>query len=223
MEFEKGQLYHIYNRGNNSDQVFYNRDNYLFFLDKIHIFIKPYCDIIAWTLMPNHFHLMVQVNEVELVASTNTDPFALSERVGKSNLSERVGENKTLEKDEEITDTKYRTLNQSIGIMLRSYTNAIQKQENRTGSLFQGQTKAILLAENQRFVPQWFNTAFGTLINTTEYNSYAETCFHYIHNNAKAAHLVAENEDWEFSSFREYAGLRNGKLINKELGKEFFG
>ena len=69
MEFEKGQLYHIYNRGNNSDQVFYNRDNYLFFLDKIHIFIKPYCDIIAWTLMPvSYTHLDVYKRQASMIA-----------------------------------------------------------------------------------------------------------------------------------------------------------
>jgi len=32
--------------------------------------------------------------------------------------------------------------------------------------------------------------------------------------------LVDKLEDWEFSSFRDYAGLRNGTLCNKQLAGE---
>ena len=65
MIFEKGYLYHIYNQGNNKQNIFYNRDNYLFFLKKVNVHILPYADVLAWCLMPNHFHLMLLVNEVE--------------------------------------------------------------------------------------------------------------------------------------------------------------
>ena len=47
MEFSKGELFHIYNRGNNRDRVFYSRKNYLFFIEKINTYISPYADIIA--------------------------------------------------------------------------------------------------------------------------------------------------------------------------------
>ncbi|MEO5889259.1 MAG: hypothetical protein ABIQ31_03355 [Ferruginibacter sp.] len=30
-------------------------------------------------------------------------------------------------------------------------------------------------------------------------------------------------EDWEFSSFKDYAGLRNGTLCSKELAKKYCG
>lgn len=64
MHFETGHIYHIYNRGNNAQQIFFNRENSLFFLKKIKQYISPYSDILAWVLMPNHFHLMVYVNAV---------------------------------------------------------------------------------------------------------------------------------------------------------------
>ncbi len=63
MNFEKGYIYHIYNQGNNRQKIFFNRENYLFFLKKIKTYILPYSDIFAWCLMPNHFHLMVLVND----------------------------------------------------------------------------------------------------------------------------------------------------------------
>jgi len=208
MEFIKGELFHIYNRGNNSDKVFYSRRNYLFFIEKMNTYISPYADILAWCLMPNHFHFMVSVNEVELMLPNGLnhveiiDPLTGTERVG----------------------IKTRTFNQSIGIMLRSYTNAIHNQEGRTGALFQEETKAIILTDNISYIPSYFPSAFGAIITAYQDDdmSYAERCFHYIHQNPVSSHMVKKAEDWEFSSYRDYAGLRNGKLVNKEKGMEFF-
>ena len=47
------------------------------------------------------------------------------------------------------------------------------------------------------------------------------TAFNYIHQNPTEARLTDKDEDWEFSSAKDYSGLRNGKLINKELAKEY--
>ncbi|MDQ6756141.1 MAG: transposase [Bacteroidota bacterium] len=63
MFFIPNECYHIYNRGNNKNLLFYNDDNYLLFLNKIQKTIKPFCDILCWTFMPNHFHLMINANE----------------------------------------------------------------------------------------------------------------------------------------------------------------
>jgi putative transposase len=61
MYFESGGVYHIYNQGNNRQQVFYSRENYFYFLRKLRIHIMPFADVLAWCLMPNHFHLLVEV------------------------------------------------------------------------------------------------------------------------------------------------------------------
>ena len=59
MYFEAHQLYHVYNRGNNRQQVFFTPDNYLFFLKKLRYHLRPHCHILAYCLMPNHFHLLL--------------------------------------------------------------------------------------------------------------------------------------------------------------------
>src|SRR5260221_10071635 len=59
MEFLENELYHIYNRGNNKQKIFFNPANYLFFLRKTRTFILPHCDILAYCLMPNHFHFLI--------------------------------------------------------------------------------------------------------------------------------------------------------------------
>lgn len=62
MQFTEGSFYHIYNRGNNKQKIFFQRSNYLYFLEKIKKYIQPHCNLLAWTLMPNHFHLLIQAN-----------------------------------------------------------------------------------------------------------------------------------------------------------------
>ena len=49
----------------------------------------------------------------------------------------------------------------------------------------------------------------------------SKICFNYIHQNPVKANLVKNEVDWEFSSAIDYFGLRNGKLINKEVVREY--
>lgn len=46
---------------------------------------------------------------------------------------------------------------------------------------------------------------------------YIRTCFDYIHQNPVDANLVSKPEEWKFSSFKDYCGIINGTLINKDL------
>ena len=208
MQFEKGYLYHIYNQGNNKQKIFFNRENYIFFLKKINTFILPYADILAWALMPNHFHLMVLVNETKLIV---TEDGSLEKIVG---VAQSHADNKI----------KYRTLNDSIGIMLRSYTQAINKQRNRTGKLIREKTKAECINCPNGITPSFvFDAMAGShRINVAiPEKQYPQVCFNYIHQNPVKANLVKNAVDWEFSSAKDYFGLRNGKLINKEVAREY--
>ncbi len=115
----------------------------------------------------------------------------------------------------------YRTLNDSIAIMLRSYTRAINKQYQKHGSLFEQHTKALCLTEPQTVSPAYFNTHFGMMGNLDlPETNYLNVCFDYIHQNPVSGKVVANPEDWEFSSYRDYYGGRKGKLVNRELAKE---
>jgi putative transposase len=59
MSFQPDHFYHIYNRGNNKQKIFFTAANYLFFLKKIQDEILPHCELIAYCLMPNHYHLLI--------------------------------------------------------------------------------------------------------------------------------------------------------------------
>jgi putative transposase len=117
---------------------------------------------------------------------------------------------------------KKRLLNDSLSIVLRSYTRAIQKQNHITGSLFQHRTKAICLTDIDGITPAWFQTQYGTVINIIDPAwEYPQVCFDYIHQNPVKSGLVKAPADWEFSSWRDYIGIRNGQLIDRARAAEF--
>jgi putative transposase len=63
MQFVEGSIYHIYNRGNNKQLIFFKEDNYAYFRQKMLKYIYPNADILAWCLMPNHFHVLIHANQ----------------------------------------------------------------------------------------------------------------------------------------------------------------
>ena len=95
--------------------------------------------------------------------------------------------------------------------MLSSYTKGVNKQLGLTGNLFQQKTKAKCVSQ----VSDTFKVS-----DTLNTPNYPLAAFHYIHQNPLRAYMVNKLEDWEFSSFRDYAGFRNGKLCNKNLAMQ---
>ena len=247
MNLQSNHIYHIFNQGNNKQNIFFIRDNYLFFLEKLNQYILPYSDILAWCLMPNHFHLMVYVHTFEIDAfNTNLispiNSLTPSETINNQDspinsltLSEAINNQDSRincftpseainnQNPSDFINSKTRTFNDSIGLLLRTYTRAINNQEKRTGSLFRPHSKAVCISDPTSFSSLYFNTCFGTKLNVTfSDKEYPSVCFKYIHENPVSAKIVFKPEDWEFSSCRDYAGLRNGKLINRQRA-EYFG
>ncbi len=87
--------------------------------------------------------------------------------------------------------------------ILSSYTQGINKELGKTGSLFRQKTKSKLIEDK------------------TE--DYLFNVFNYIHQNPLRANLVESMEEWQYSSFKDYADLRHGSLCNKSLAFEFIG
>ena len=133
--------------------------------------------------MPNHFHFLVQVKEL------------LAQQFRQIDIKEWVARTGAIK-----IQTERHPLASSIGILLSSYSQAVNKQNRTTGSLFQHKTKAKHL----------------------DHLDIALQVFNYIHQNPLVGGLVSRMEDWPFSSFSDYAGLRAGTLCNQELAFELF-
>jgi putative transposase len=207
MQFQADHLYHIYNQGNNSQRIFFEPRNYEFFMEKMKLYILPYADVIAYCLMPNHFHWLVQVNRVEV-------------EVGASGVvASSVG---VTWSHADTKKAKHRSLNDSIGILLRSYTRAINKQEGRTGSLFREETKAICVScEKERSNDFYRKEGVLTSSNIPWEKAYPQVVFNYIHHNPVKAFLVEHATDWDYSSAMTYEKGVENTLLNKPIAKDW--
>lgn len=59
--FENGAYYHIYNRGNRKQQIFFRHRDYERFADKVIEYKKKYpLEILAYCLMTNHVHFLIK-------------------------------------------------------------------------------------------------------------------------------------------------------------------
>jgi putative transposase len=149
---QAGYYYHLYNRGHNYQDIFFNRENYLYFLRQFRQYLIPdTLDVISYCLMPNHYHFIVYLK---------TDDFT-----------------------------------QKIQPFILSYSKAINKQYQRVGSLFQGKYQAIIVDKDE----------------------YLLHLSRYINLNPVQANLVSKAEDWEFSSYPEYLGIRQGTLPQTDI------
>jgi REP element-mobilizing transposase RayT len=61
---EAGKIYHVYNRGVNKHPIFFDDENYSFFLRQFNKYLGDKVDTLAYCLMPNHFHLLIRVRAI---------------------------------------------------------------------------------------------------------------------------------------------------------------
>ena len=169
--FLPDQYYHFHNRGNNRQAVFFKRDNYLYFLRGVQKYLCEQMDVLAYCLMPTHYHILGRVKQ----------------------------------QTSEVSETSEVSVSRGVSLAMQkfgiSYTKAINKRFSRVGALFQGQFQGKPV------------TTYAHLLNL---------CV-YIHANPVKDGLVALPEDWEYSNYLEWMGMRNGKLVNREFIAENFG
>jgi REP element-mobilizing transposase RayT len=95
-----GEYFHIYNRGVNRSTLFFDDDNYLFFLNRLSAYhTNSEIDIVAFCLMPNHIHLLLRQNE----------PGAISQYMGRVCKSYAQAINKRMSRSGHLFEGKYKS------------------------------------------------------------------------------------------------------------------
>lgn len=123
---ENGKYYHIYNRGNNGIDLFYETENYNHFLRLYEKYIDPIAETFAWCLMKNHFHILVYIKETNEIDTTKL-------------------EYSSTDKPKNISASK------QFSNLFNSYTLAMNKRYNRTGSLFEKNFKRKVVSSENYF------------------------------------------------------------------------
>ena len=166
-----GKFYHLYNRGINRQEVFFTAANYHFFLQLIHQHLTDYCNVLTYALLPNHFHLIIEI---------------------KGSL---------MQKDKVMDDEEPGNLfiNQFRRLLI-SYTMAINKQEKRSGSLFDSRYKRLLI----------------------ESEEYLKYLVFYCHFNPEKHGLTRDFTNYSFSSYNAYVSGKPTQIY-RDFMIEIFG
>jgi len=133
--FSSGQIYHIYNRGNNKEKIFFDEQDYRAFLFRLGLCLgfteeelnrekllaMPYSRIRisdvktgdyflhSFCLMPNHFHLLIE-------------------------------------------QTSDKPVSKLIAKLCTSYSKYVNKKYSRVGHVFQDKFKAVLIENNEQLM-----------------------------------------------------------------------
>jgi putative transposase len=124
-KLEAEKFYHVFNRGNNGENLFYTYANYEYFLKRYSYFLSPFLNTFAYSLLPNHFHLLVGIKPVNEIKKAFLNLSGLPNLKGLETISVP-----------EIISSRFQSF-------FTSYAKSINKQEKRTGSLFQKPFKRI--------------------------------------------------------------------------------
>jgi putative transposase len=117
-----GCYFHIYNKGVNGINLFYNSGNYEHFLRLYDQHIDPVVDTFAWCLLGNHFHLLVRIKEPEEVVGGEN-------LTGFQNLSGLEGREK---------EEKYSIwISKRFSNLFNAYAKGLNNQRSRQGTLFE--------------------------------------------------------------------------------------
>ena len=108
--------YHVFNRANGKERLFFSEENYHYFLKKYASLISPVADTFCYCLMPNHFHFIIRVKTAAELQCSNLSGFQTLTGLSEEKLS-------TL-------------LSRQFSHLFNGYAQAINKQETRKGSLF---------------------------------------------------------------------------------------
>jgi len=171
---EAGKYYHIYNRGNNHEKLFYKKENYEYFLRKYNYYLSGYLDTFAFCLLPNHFHLLVRVKEVN--PPIKVPPFKKVEPFSPD-----------------------RIISEQFRFFFTGYAMAINKQEERTGSLFQKNFKRIQVTNE----------------------AYIKNLIFYIHANPQLHGIINDFRKYKWSSYNSILSCNTEELIKKEVVEWF--
>ncbi len=152
-KIEKTHYYHIFNRGINSAVIFKTEDNMAYFLGLIEKHLTGKVEVLAYCLMSNQFHLIVNIIENAEVVS------------------------------------------KAFSNLFNAYAKAFNKQQNRTGSLFEKHFRRKRITDE----------------------TYLKNLILYVHKNPEIHNVATSFKEYKYTSYKNFFS-DNESLISKNKG-----
>jgi putative transposase len=194
--------YHIYNRGNNRENIFIQERNYDHFLKLYFKYIDPIAETFAYCLLRNHFHVSVRIKSEEEIAETLKETLKVSSAnqrlVGRESL---VNQNTSRAGKPLGSDKLVGFPSKKFSDFFNAYAKAINNAYGRTGSLFQH--------------------PFGRMPITTDGQFW--NVIAYIHQNPQKHKFVKDFREWKYSSYGVLLSDKPTKLLHAVVFDWFGG
>jgi hypothetical protein len=172
--------YHIYNRGVNGENIFFEERNYDLFLKLYEKHLTPVTDLFAYCMLRNHFHVSVRTKSEEEILENKKTLDKETLRVSSVN-NRNVEQGRLANQGEDQTrkplGSKY--VSDQFSNFFNAYAKTINKAYGRTGSLFQHPFGRVPITSDRQF---WNVIA-------------------YIHQNPQKHKFVKDFRDWKYSSY----------------------
>jgi len=189
-----GTFFHIYNRGNNGENIFIQERNYHYFTELWWKHISPIAETWAFCLLRNHFHVVVCIKDKEDLSGLTNNTINLGARVDKgTDPSDSRGDLTGLDK-------KLKEPSQYFSNFFNAYARGVNIATQRTGALFE--------------------RPFNRIPVDTE--SYLMRLIVYIHQNPQKHKFTDDFRDWNYSSYHDLVS-NNPTRLQREKVIQLFG
>ncbi|OQY29298.1 MAG: hypothetical protein B6I38_08405 [Anaerolineaceae bacterium 4572_5.1] len=195
-----GTYYHIYNRGNNGENIFFEKRNYPYFLELYTKYIVPIADTYAYVLLRNHFHFGVRIKEKEEILQINRNLSGLPDLTG---LSDKLP-------------------SQKFANFFNAYAKSINKSYNRSGALFErpfgrkmitGEAHFVHLIKYIHFNPQ--KHGFIDDFREWKHSSYEALC------SSTPTKLNRKQVLWYFGGLEAFKKEHQNEVIDNDFVQRF--
>ena len=137
-----GEKYHIVSRATGNEKLFTETENYRFFLQRFDKYISPVADVFAYSLLPNHFHFLVEIKPYNVLLEL----YKNKKKVLKS-AQDILNDNNNWQPE---------FVMQQFSNMLNSYTKSFNKRNNRMGALFMDYLRRVPIKTSEQFTATVF-------------------------------------------------------------------
>lgn len=132
--------YHIYNRGNNRENIFIQERNYTHFMNLYGKYIEPIADTFAFCLLRNHFHVSLRTKSKEEIFPNEETLKVFLASQGASQEKKPLG-----------SSSLDQYLSKQFSNFFNAYAKAINNAYGRTGSLFQHPFGRVPITTDRQF------------------------------------------------------------------------